>query len=192
MRIETEHTGIDKVKDTIVNQLNEFLKRPNLYKTITQQPFDNCQVHTEFPYRAKHLPLITVSETGSTGQFVDIRAANFVHQISDEETGELFAYRYGGADNLSLAIDIATLAVPQRQKLIDLVKMWFQILSRDTLNREGIQVLAVRLNGTSEVAQDQDPNFVYTANVSVDLWIDWYLDIPVETVEEINVSLRNC
>lgn len=192
MRIETEHTGIDKVKETIVRQLNDFLKKPRLYKDITQQPFDNTQVHTEFPYRTKHLPLIAVSDSSSTSVFVDIRSSNFAHEISDEETGELFAYRYAGASQLSLSVDIATLSVPQRQKLTDLVMMWFQILARDTLNREGIQVTGLRMNNTSEVAQDQDPNFVYVATLGVELWVDWYIDIPVETIEEINVTYRNC
>lgn len=192
MRIETIHTGIDKVKETLVKQLDTFLSKPNLYKEITQQAFDSTQVHTEFPYRPKHLPLVAISETSDSGEFVDIRATNFVHEIMDEETGDLFGYRYGGADKISINVDVATLSVPQRQKLTDLVKMWFHILARDVLNRQGIQILAIRLNGTSEVAQDQAPNFVYLANLGVELWVDWYIDLPVETVEEINVQASKC
>lgn len=192
MRIETLYSGIDTVKTALVLQLQDFFKKPNLYHAISQQDFSQTQVHTEFPRKSKHLPLVAISEASDTAQFVDIRATNFVIELTDEETGELTAHRYGGAEKMSINVDVATLSVPQRQKLTDLTKLWFQLLARDFLNREGIQVLEVRLSGTSEVPQDQDPNFVYVANIAVDLWVDWYIDVSVEVIRAINTEINNC
>lgn len=92
------------------------------------------------------------------------------------------AYRFEGASEGSLSIDVVTRSLVTRDQLSELVYMLFVDIAFDDLRHAGLVVKGINISGTSE--QDDRNGKLYKASLTLDIRMEWAREIQIENYIE--------
>lgn len=176
-------SALKYTKDVIIKYLRGFLANYENYQNFCPKDFSQAMIFDKEPNELRQFPLVIVS--GSSGQIVTAGLQDFAHEIQNEY-GDLLGYRYGGMYEFNISIDIGTKSTKDRELFSDLIAMALRVYLKRYIETDGIIIKDMRYSGESEVPYDSDK--VYVCSIQFATWSEWYQDIDLLDITEINLD----
>jgi len=146
-------------------------------------PFTEIFISDIYPYKEKFLPAIVISQ-GSANDFQEAFNQEMAEKFND--SGEIIARRYAGGWHGSYSVLVATESTKEREEIADLVGMYLMRIKRNDAEQEGVFIKNVS-NG-SEADEPYRNDFVYLLPIAVDVYTEWLHEVPVNTIEAVNIT----
>lgn len=176
-------SALKYTKDVIIMFLRGFLENYDNYRKFCPKDFSSAKIFDKEPNELREFPLVIVS--GGNGQMITGGLQDFAHELTNEY-GDLIGYRYGGMYEFNISIDIGTRSTRDRELFSDLIAMALRVHLRRYIEKEGIIIKDMRYGGESEVPYDSDK--VYITSIQFATWSEWYQDIDLLDIGNINIS----
>lgn len=183
--------AIKHTKEVIIKFLRMYLKNTKNYEHLLPPQIDTTHyiqtaVYDTEPDQLRSFPIVVI--TNGSGGLITGGLGDMAHELYDPRNQELVGYRYGGMYNFQLLIEIGCRSTPDREFLTDLITKALRFTLKRKMEAEGVLVTDVRYGGESVV--NYDSNHIYVSTINVSTWSEWYDDITLLPIEEVNVSLN--
>lgn len=179
-------SALKYTKDVVIKLLKGFLSNYENYQNYCPKDFSNTMIFDKEPNEVRQFPLIIVS--GGNGQIITGGLQDFAQELLDYH-GDLIGYRYGGMYEFSLTIDLGTRSTRDREMLSDLVAMALRVHLRRYIEAEGVIIKDMRYGGETEIPYDSDK--AYITSIQFTTWSEWYRDIDLLDITEINLDFND-
>lgn len=176
--------AVKHTKDILIKYLRGYLSNYNNYSSFCDTDFSSTIIYDKEPNDLRRLPAIVIS--GGSGQLITSGLGDFAQEIYDIGTQEIIAERYGGMYEFSFTIDIGAKTTRERELLGDLLMVAYRVQLRRFMQKEGVLVKDIRYSGESEVLYDSDK--IYVSTIQLTTWSEWYQDVNLITLEDLNIS----
>ena len=183
--------GLRHVKNTIILGLRAFFTNPLNYRNLLppQLPDDAFQymnIYDGHPQEIGTFPLIVIS--GSSGQMIGPSISNnFASEIYDRN-GSVKGYLYGGMYNFNIEVEVGTKTTLEREVLMDITTAAFRFSLRRRMEYHGVIIKDVNYGGESKIQYDSD--YIYTSNISISIYSEWYDYYNLLPIEEITINQK--
>lgn len=176
-------SALKYTKDAVIKYLRGFLANYENYERFCSKDFSHAKIFDKEPNELREFPLVIVS--GSSGQMITGGFQDFAQEVLNHH-GDLIAYRYGGMYEFNISIDIGARSTLDREIFSDLIAMALRVHLKRYIERDGIIIKDMRYGGESEVPYDSDK--VYVSSIQFATWSEWYQDVDLLDVAEINLD----
>lgn len=176
--------AIKHTKDVLIKYLRGYLGNYDNYKLLCEKDFTDTLIYDKDPNDLRALPAVVI--TGGTGQLITGGLSDFAQEVHDPGTNELLFYRYGGMYEFNLTIDIGTKNTKERELLTDLLSLAYRVHLRRFMEKEGVIIKDMRYGGETEEMSDSDK--IYVSTIQLTTWSEWYQDIDLITLENLNLN----
>lgn len=187
----TRYTLVEQIKDVFIDTIRQAFSRHEIYKYVPNEKgapdLENSEIIITDTYstESKFLPAVVVQFAGGKNMPVAMNQ-NFGQHRANEEGVEFYKWN-GGWDSNITAI-VAAEDTVAREELASFVSMLFMHWKRLELIEKGVFIKSVSINGEYEEPYAND--YIYFANVSIEIYTEWEARIPVEDpLESINYDV---
>ncbi|MNB95370.1 hypothetical protein D3C81_414970 [compost metagenome] len=178
--------ALKNTKDVLIKYLKAFLKNYDNYKHLCPKDYSHAEIFDKDPNVLRTFPTVII--TGANGQVITGGLSDIAYEITDPETFEVIAYRYGGMYEFSINIEVGTRSTIDRELFTDLITMALRVHLRRYMEKNGVIVKDMRYGGESEFLYDSDK--VYVSNIQFTTWSEWYQDVELLPLEEVTIEME--
>lgn len=183
--------AVKHTKDVFIQCLRTYFNNPKNYKKrlptqISDNHFTEAQFFDAEPEVLRAFPTVII--TAMSGNMVTLGLGDMCSEITDPRTGTVIAYRYQGAYEFSINIDIGCKNPLDREVFTDCIATALRFDLRRYIQRQGVVIKEVSYGGES--TYDYNSDKIYVSQLRISTWSVWSEDVELLDINEFDIQMQ--
>lgn len=184
------------IKDEMIKVLRGyFYNKENYIPMLTSIDYSDVKITDKTPKSIRDFPLIVLGAVN--GRMIHSGLGDYAEEVNGiientytgEKTEGVVALRYGGMYEFNFVIEIGTRNLIDTEELTDIVALSLRWVLRRHLQELGIIIKDLGFGQQTEVNYDSDK--IYATQLNVTVWSEWYQDLDLLTLQNINLEIKD-